>query len=162
MSGADVEYLVNDKKKIHMYLKHTHTYTHTHSIIHVATHSEVLQGPALPFTGEDRLWCSPRFSDHNLLTVPILGFLTGLAVQQHLLQFSKWHCFHLKCISLVQETNPIEIIGVQHMTNAGNNNTPRLPEAAQYFKRDNVTTINIKRNKKERKKNKQITFTYSK
>lgn len=48
------------------------------------------------------------------------------------------------------------------MTNAGNNNTPRLPEAAQYFKRDNVTTINIKRNKKERKKNKQITFTYSK
>lgn len=59
----------------------------------------------LPFTGEDGFWCSAWIFDDDLLTVPVLGFVTSLAVQQHLLQVSKRHCFYLKCINLV-EKNP--------------------------------------------------------
>lgn len=104
--------LWNTESMIQIHTPKTHTYTHTHSTVHTAAHSLEEPGrPALPFTGEDGLGRGARFPDDDLLTVPVLRFVTGLTAQQHLLQLAKRHCFYLKRVSLVQETEekPTEI-----------------------------------------------------
>jgi hypothetical protein len=49
------------------------------------------------------------------------------------------------------QKNPTEVTRVHQVTNAGNNNSPRLLEGAWCFKRDNVTIVNIKRGNKWKK-----------
>lgn len=85
-SKDDVEYWVSDTNP---HAWNTHRLTHTQHYPHRSTLFEVPEGPALPFTGEDGLGCGTRLSGHDPVTTPVLGFVTGLTAQQHLLKFAE-------------------------------------------------------------------------
>lgn len=80
----------NTESMTQIHAPKTHTYTHTHRTVRIAAHSlKVPWRSARPFTGEDGLGCDARFSDDDLLTIPVLRFAAGLTAQQHLLQLAK-------------------------------------------------------------------------